>query len=191
MRALLPERAKQGLLAFLAATASAQDVEGIPKLAPPYPELPPTFWEEHGGIILGSGIFLLAIVGLGVWLGLRKKPVENVPPATQARNELKALLELPEDGAVLSKVSQALRHYFLAAGSLPPAEFTTAEFCRLISGNEQIGAELASVVAEFLEDCDARKFSTATVSQSGAVARALDLVERSEAHHRPAPTAKA
>jgi hypothetical protein len=172
----------------LAATTAA-DERNIPKLAPPYAELPPTFWEQHGSAIIVIGIVLLALAALGVWLGLRRKPVEIVPPEARARNELKALQALPEDGAVLSKVSQALRRYFIAAFELPPEEFTTAEFCRVISGNEQIGAELSAAAAEFLRDCDTRKFSATPIAPSGAVARALDLVERGEAQRRPSPPA--
>jgi hypothetical protein len=180
-----------GTLPTTLAATTAADERSIPKLAPPYAEMPPTYWEQHDSAIIAVGIVLLALAALGVWLGLRRKPIEIVPPATQARNELQALQALPEDGAVLSKVSQVLRRYFMAFFSLPPGEFTTAELCRVISGNEQIGAELSSAVAAFLRDCDARKFSTVPVTPANAVSRALELVERGEAQRRPPPTAKA
>ena len=48
----------------------------------------------------------------------------------------------PEDGALLSQVSQILRHYVVAAFDLPPGELTTAEFCRAIAGHARIGPEL-------------------------------------------------
>ena len=186
MRASFPRTAYHWLLALLASTASAQDADKILKLAPPYPELPPTFWEQHGSVIIVSGLALLAIVGLAIWLGLRKQPIAILPPDVQARNELKALQTLPEDGPVLSQASQTIRRYFISAFGLTPGEFTTGEFFSLTSGSPEIGAELSAVVAEFLRYCDARKFSASPVTPSGAVAQALELVERSEAHRRRA-----
>jgi len=186
---LRPSSFVGALVSALTFTAAAQITTNAPALRPPYAELPPTFWEQHGSVMVVSGMVLLALVALGVWLGLRTKPVEIVPPQVRARNELEALQALPEDGAVLSKVSQALRRYFIAAFALPPGEFTTAEFCRVIGANEKISAELSAAVAEFLRDCGERKFAAVPVAPSSAVARALDLVERSELYRRPVPPA--
>ena len=180
----------QWLLVVLACSVSAQDADKIPQLAPPYPELPPTFWEQHGNAIIMGGIVLVLLVAVGLWLGLRKKPVTVVPPEVWARNELKALQALPADGTVLSKVSQALRRYFIAAFGLPPGEYTTAEFCRVVGGNEEIGVELSSSVAAFLRNCDENKFSPASAAPLSAVARALELVERGEALRQPASVEK-
>jgi hypothetical protein len=161
-----------------------------PKLLPPYPELPPTFSEQHGDAILLGGIIFVVLVAIGLWLGLRQKPVAPVPPEVQARNELRALQTLPEDGVVLSKASQALRRYFIAAFALPPGEYTTAEFCRAIGGHEKIGGELSSSVAAFLRNCDENKFSPTSAAPLSAVARALELIERGEALRQPAPPVK-
>lgn len=178
------------LVVLVAYSASAQDADKIPKLAPPYPELPPTFWEQHGNAIIFSGIVLVLLVAFGVWLGLRKKPVAIVPPEVRARNELKALQAMPEDGAVLSKVSQALRRYFIAAFGLPPGEYTTAEFYRVISGNATIGGKLSASVAAFLRNCDENKFSPVSATPLSAVARALELIERGEALRQPVSVVK-
>ena len=172
-----------------AATNAAEEA-GVPQLAPPYPEIPPTFWEQYGAAVVIGGMVLGALAAFGLWLGMRKKPVAAVLPEVRARRELAALLRLPEDGVVLSQTSQVLRRYFIAAFALPPGEFTTAEFCRSISGCEQIGADLASAVAAFLRECDARKFSSGAVPLSGAVARAQSLVERGEARRSPPPAVK-
>lgn len=178
------------LLVLIPCVAHAQDADKIPKLAPPYPELPPTFWEQHGNAIIISGIFLVALVAVGLWLCLRKKPVAIVPAEVQARSELKALQALPEDGAVLSKTSQALRRYFIAAFALPPGEYTTAEFCRIVSGHEKIGAELSSSVVALLRSCDENKFSPMSTTPLGAAARALELIERGEALRQPPAAVK-
>jgi hypothetical protein len=100
------------------------------------------------------------------------------------------LKAIPEDGAILSKVSQALRRYFIVAFGLPPGEYTTAEFCRVIGGNEKIGAELSSSVAAFLRNCDENKFSPASATPLSAVARAMDLIERGEAIRQPPSAVK-
>jgi hypothetical protein len=178
------------LAILVAFSASAQDADKIPKLAPPYPELPPTFWEQYGNSIIIGGIVLVLLVAVGIWLGLRKRPVAIVPPEVQARNELRTLQALPEDGLVLSNVSQTLRRYFIAAFALPPGEYTTAEFCRAIGGHEKIGGELSSSVAAFLRDCDENKFPPTSATPLRAVARALELIECGEALRQPPPPVK-
>ena len=65
---------------------------------------------------------LLALVALAVWWLTRPKPPVVVPPEVQARQALEPLRQQAEDGAVLSQVSQILRHYVSAAFALPPGE---------------------------------------------------------------------
>ena len=132
------------------------------------------------GVIVG-GMAVLAIAGFAVWLALRPKPPVIVPPEVQARDELESLRKLPEDGRVLSKVSQAMRRYFGAAFALPPGELTTAEFCRAIAGNDQIGSDLSAATGDFLRRCDERKFAPDSPPQSiGAAEYALKLVGQAE-----------
>ena len=154
----------------------------IPPLRPPQVEIPPTFWELHATGVFLIGFALLALMGIAIWFATRPKPPVVIPREVQTRNELELMRDLPESGAVLSQVSQAVRRYFGAAFALPPGELTTAEFCRAIAKNEQIGSDLSNATGEFLRRCDERKFAPgATPQATGAVEYALQLVEQAEA----------
>ena len=163
------------------ALAAVPETNSIPTLRPPYGEIPPGYWEQHGAATVTAGVLALGVVCFLVWLVLRPKPVPPVPPEVQARTALGQLRGQPEDGAQLSAVSQILRRYILAAFELPAAEVTTTEFCQLIERNERVGAPLAIALATFLRQCDARKF--APLSQSSpldAAARGLEFVTQGE-----------
>jgi hypothetical protein len=162
------------------ATNAAEEI-GVPKLVPPYSELPPTFWEQHGLTIVLSSFVGLLIVGALVWFLRRSKPVVALPPEVQARLALEALRPKVEDGAVLSQVSQILRRYLRATFELPSEELTTTEFCRVMSSHEKVGVELAAKVSDFLRRCDERKFSALPGEPLNAVTVALELVALSEA----------
>jgi hypothetical protein len=167
-------------LAHAAAPGEGGDNDLV--LSPPQGLMPPTFWERFGWPL--SVACLLCLVGAGVllWLLTRPRPPVVVPPAWEARRVLQLLLRRPEDGAVLSQISQALRHYVAAAFDLPAGEFTTAEFNRLLECHEGIGAELSRSLREFLRECDERKFApVAAPPVIGSVARALHLLETAEA----------
>jgi hypothetical protein len=165
----------------LFAQTNSEPTNTLPKLLPPYAELPPTFWEQHGTSIVVTLLAVVVVLALGLWLLLRPKPKAILPPEVQARMALEALRQRPEDGACLSNISQILRNYFIAAFQLPPGELTTTEFCRVISGHEPIGAELSTALADFLRRCDERKFSpTISPVPPGAVTRALELVALGE-----------
>jgi hypothetical protein len=156
--------------------------DDIPPLRPPRPELPPGFWEQYGGWVVAGGAVLLCLLAGMVWLLFRPKPPVPLPPATQARKELEPLGRQPEDGALLSRVSQVVRHYIGAAFGLPPGELTTGEFCRVLAGAEQVGPQLSTAVGDFLRQCDQRKFAPApALPPLGAVPRALQLIETAEA----------
>jgi hypothetical protein len=150
----------------------------LPKLRPPRGEIPPTFWEKNEiWVILGS-VALLAVIGAIIWLVTRPKPPIIVPPEVRAKQALDLLLTKPEDGLVLSQVSQVLRHYVSEAFALPPGELTTAEFCRVIASHEGIGSELAGTISDFLRRCDERKFTPSPpAAPMGAAATALKLIE--------------
>jgi hypothetical protein len=153
----------------------------LPSLAPVYGELPPTFWEQHQSIIIIGGFALLAVVFLFLRVWLRPETLVVLPPEVLAREALTKLLHQPEDGKLLSGVSQILRRYIVVAFELPPGEMTTAEFCVVIAGHAKIGTELAQSIAGFLRACDDRKFSTApTAAPLNAASRALDLVGLAE-----------
>jgi hypothetical protein len=151
------------------------------KLLPPYGELPPTFFEQHGTSIVVVAIGVITLVAFGSWLIFRPKSKIIVPPEVQARRALEVLREQPEDGVILSRVSQVLRNYFIAAFQLAPGELTTAEFSRELSRCEKIGPELSTAATKFLLDCDARKFSATTgPAKLDAASRALKLIEQAE-----------
>lgn len=161
----------------------------LPALAPAYGEIPPTFWELHQTAIIIGGFALLAFAFLLLKTLLRPESKPVLPPEVLARTGLEKLRRKPEDGILLSEVSQILRRYLIAAFELPPGEMTTAEFCAAIFGNTIIGAELAKSISDFLYECDLRKFSTSPAAAPlNAVARALEIVASVEKHRAHIPT---
>jgi hypothetical protein len=119
---------------------------------------------------------------VAVWFLTRPKPPIIVPPYVRAKQALEPLLTKPEDGLVLSQVSQTLRRYITEAFAFPPAEYTTAEFCRLMATHEGLGPELSSAIAEFLRRCDDRKFTPSPPAPPmAATALALKFVETADA----------
>jgi hypothetical protein len=165
-------------LDFLALSSLAQ--EKLPALRPPLGEMPPTFWEQHGTAVLVAVPVAMLLLALGIWLWLRPKPIAPVPPEVQARKALEELLKQPEDGAVISRVSQILRRYVLAVFELPAGEPTTAEFSQLLATSETIGAELCTTLTGFLRQCDERKFAPNSPSTPGVATQALRLIEQAE-----------
>lgn len=170
------------LVFFFALPLYAQtDTNALPNLAPAYGELRPTFWEQHQTVIIIAGFALLAIVLLSLQVMLRPKTVLVLPPEAIARRALKKMSGRPEDGKMLSEISQILRHYLGAAFELPAAEMNTAEFSAILSTNEKIGMAFAQTVSDFLRVCDKDKFSPKTVAPPlNAVNRALELIEMAE-----------
>jgi hypothetical protein len=159
----------------------------IPPLAPPRGAMLPTFWEQYGLWIVLGGVALAALaVGL-IWLWRRPRATAPVSPETQARQALEPLRQRIEDGAVLSRVSQILRHYVTAAFGLPDGELTTTELCRALNERPQLGPEFPAAVGDFLRECDRRKFAPAPPAPPlDAVAQALKLIEMAEALRAPA-----
>ncbi len=161
--------------------ASTISTNDIPPLRPPHAEIPPTFWEQHGLWVVLFGVLLLGLVCAAAWFLTRPKPPVIVPPEVQARQALEPLRRQPEDGALLSRVSQILRRYVTVAFDLPPGELTTAEFCRAIAGHGQIGPELSTALSEFFRQCDQRKFAPpAPAPPFGAVAQALKRIAQAQ-----------
>ena len=165
-----------------AAADTNTDLEKIPPLRPPLPEIPPTFWEQHGWQVVAGGVLVVALCGLGLWLLLRRKLAAAIPPAVQARQALEPLRQQPEDGVVLSHVSQVLRHYIAAAFELPSGELTTAEFCRALVGDQRVGPALSVPITNFLRQCDERKFAPSPPGPAlGAVGQAFQFIDQAEA----------
>jgi Domain of unknown function (DUF4381) len=182
--------------------------DALLRLRPPLPEIPPTFWERNNGWIVAAGLLLfVAIAAFVAWL-MRPKPPVVVPPDVQARKALEPLRGQPEDGALLSRVSQILRHYVAAAFALQPGEMTTADFCRAVAGQARVGEELSNALSAFLRHCDERKFAPSTAIAAGnlpasgggilppeapsapamdTVAQALELIQLAEARRAQLP----
>jgi hypothetical protein len=166
----------------LFANTNYSRAEEIPKLRPPRGEIPLTFWEKNGRWVVSGGVALMALAGAGIWFLTRPKPAEAVLPEVLARRQLERLRGRAEDGTVLSRVSQALRHYMVAAFEMPSEEMTTSEFCRIVASETRIGPELAKAFGDFLRRCDERKFTPpAPRPDLGAVVEALKLIEATEA----------
>ena len=165
-----------------AAATNSQGPEDIPPLRPPHAEIPATFWDQYSGWVILAGVLVVALVGAAIWFLTRPKPPAVVPPEVQARKALEPLRLQTEDGALLSRVSQVLRHYVAAAFDLPPGELTTAEFCGAITGHPLIGPELSAALSAFLRLCDQDKFSPpAPIPPLSAVAQALKLMDQAQA----------
>src|ERR1019366_4946199 len=108
-------------------------------------------------------------------------PPVVVPPEVQARQALEPVRQQTEDGALLSRVSQILRHYVTAAFGFPPGELTATEVFRTIASRAPIGPDLSIALSSFLRLCDQDKFSPpAPVPPLGAVAQALKLIDQAQ-----------
>jgi hypothetical protein len=154
---------------------------GLPPLAPAYPEMPPPFWELHESTIVVGSLALLAAATLYLLARLRPATTEIVPPGILAHAALVRLQRQPEDGNVLSEISQALRRYVSAAFALPAGELTTAELSAALADNANVGRELAQGVCGLLRECDERKFSPAVPSVPlNAATRAFEIVAQLE-----------
>ncbi|HEY5344933.1 MAG TPA: hypothetical protein VIK62_01155 [Verrucomicrobiae bacterium] len=165
----------------LAFVAKATDTNALPALVPAYGELPPTFLEQHGTIVLIGVLTLLILLTAFLWRLLKPKTPIILPPEIVAREALAKLQSQPEDGKVLSEVSQILHRYFSAEFEFPAGELTTAEFSSALAASEKISAELAQAIASFLQECDARKFSTSPAAAPlNAAERACKLVALAE-----------
>jgi hypothetical protein len=171
------------ILLLAASSARAQDdTNEVPQILPPHAELPPTFWEQHGVVVIVVGMTLLALLGLTIWLRTRPKPPVMIPPEVQAREALAALPIAASEGERLSQVSRIMRHYVQQAFELPRAELNTTEFCLLVAEHPAIGPRLAGALVEFLRESDRRKFSPepGTPAAVDAVTRALGIIEQAE-----------
>jgi len=164
-----------------ALSATNEDFDDIPEMAPPRGEIPPSFWEQYGLLVTIAGGILLLTALFIIWRLTRPKPPVYVPIELQTRETLLHLRDRPESGALLSQISQTVRHYVAGAFALAPGELTTSEFCQAMKGNEKVGPALSSALGQFLRRCDEQKFSPAIKPPIGAAAQALTLVDLAEA----------
>lgn len=168
-------------LLLLSSAIFAADTNDLPALAPAYPEIPPTFWQQHKvAVIIGGFLFIIAqslwLYKMLMRLQPQVEPVENL-----TRAALTDLLNEPEDGKLLSDVSRILRGYFGKQFQMAGEEATTAEFIAALEQNHKLDSGLKTRVAAFLRECDAQKFSPAAGKpEIDAAERALDLVNEAE-----------
>jgi hypothetical protein len=164
-----------------------------PKLRPPRGEMAPSFWEQHPSeiwqqhkaVIILLALLLLGLVAALLWHFLRARPSIVVPPGVRARKELEKLKSEPENGVLLSHVSQVLRRSIAEMFSLPPQEMTTSEFCQVMGHQPKIELELGSQIGAFLRNCDELKFAARPAQPPfGAVTQALGIIERADAASR-------
>jgi hypothetical protein len=157
------------------------NINALPALAPPLPELPPTFWEQYGVAIVMVAPVLLALAAIVVWQTLKSKSQPVLPPEISAREALSPLLCQPENGKVLSEVSQVLRRYVGAVFGFSGGVMTTAEFSAVANADAKIGPQLANALTGLLQACDRDKFAAKNEAPPlNAVARALQLIEQIE-----------
>ena len=166
---------------FLPLTVIAADTNDLPKLVPAYGEIQPTFWEQHGTLVIIGSCAFLVLAALAVWKILQPKPAVILPPEMVARAALSQLSQQSEDGKLLSEVSQILRCYLGSVWQLPGVELTTAEFYAALVQPDKIHPSLGESISSFLRECDVRKFSPARGTDPlDAVNRALKIVAQVE-----------
>ena len=163
--------------------ATNPPLDEIPALRRPRGEIPPGFWEQHGGAVIAGSVVCLALIGIGIWFARRQRPAVVVPDDIEAKNALEPLQNQPENGMLLSRVSQILRRYLSRVASLGPEEKTTSEFCATILKTNSIDPQLLKSMCDFLVQCDERKFGRVAVSEPlDAVRFALRSIDAVEAH---------
>jgi hypothetical protein len=157
-----------------------QSSDDAPPLLAPLPEIPPTFWEQNGILVVTVSLVFIALLGVLLWWLLQPKPPVPVPIEVRTRQALEALAREPMNAQTLSKLSRCLRQYFATVFGLPPGELTTTEFNRAFAAQAAVGGELVAAVGEFLQRADERKFAPGASGDSGAMQQALELFERGE-----------
>ena len=155
----------------------------LPGLIPAYDEIPPNFWElNHLAIITGVFVVLL-LIGMLIWRQLCPIAAPHPSPEKTARNALARLQNQPENGNVLSAVSQIVRRYISGRLGLSKNELTTTEFIAALARCDKLDLAHVESACSFLRECDVRKFSPRNNAGSiNAVNRALVLIQSVEAH---------
>jgi len=170
-------------LAILGTTAkltAADDIMGIR----PSREL--GFWAEHWPWAAPLIAVVLVILGVLVYLLIRKKGPPPLSAYEHARRELKRL-EAEEgqmdDKAYSIGLSAALRRYLEGAFGLRAPEQTTEEFLEVAQADERIGGEALNTLQSFLELCDLAKFARHAFGQDERrqlLTTATEFIEQAE-----------
>ncbi|MEN3943823.1 DUF4381 family protein [Prosthecobacter sp. SYSU 5D2] len=121
------------MLNFLLAQAAP---EGPPLQPLPHPALPEVFIPPAPipvWIFIVCGLLLVAMLALVLWLLLRPRPPEAIPPkrpwvtAMTALRELSPLARFQPPGQTAGQISEILRQYFLVRYKIPAPFRTTQE----------------------------------------------------------------
>ena len=128
---------------------------------------------------------LILALGMWNWYHRRGRYRSRVAAVDVAREALRGLVSVPEDGILAGQAGRVLRVYLTAAlPTLPSVELTADEIALALPKSAPwLGEALLRAVTDFLRECDRRKYGWEPVPQApGAklVARAADLVERVE-----------
>src|SRR5690349_7995909 len=59
---------------LLLADTNSDLADNIPPLRPPRGEIPPSWWEQHGGWVIAGGCFALVALAALIWWLTRPKP---------------------------------------------------------------------------------------------------------------------
>jgi hypothetical protein len=152
-------------------------------LKAPKPEIPPTFWEQHSTAIVGGGFGAAVVLSALAYLAFRPRAHILPPPAVVARQRLTELKTAPADGLLLTRISSAVRQFFLATARLPVEELTTAEFISVLEDRVEVPPPLKARVSVFLRALDLQKFSPSgsPAEAQGIITQALEFVNEAEA----------
>ncbi len=164
--------------------------EEIPELRPPRGILLPSFWEQHGWLVVLGAVAVLGAIAMGVWRWRRPKPVVEVPPEAAARQALEALRPRPEDVALVGEVSRIVRRYLTAVFVLQNDELTTEELLKEVRACFQSDPDLLAALGKLLHESDTRKFAPLPQPAEGPIVpRALELIARLQSHRHQASQA--
>lgn len=158
------------MILLLAQTAELRDLKPPETFASPWP------W------VAGA---LGLLVGLLAGYLYRKRRSHSqaalpVPPADQARSALQALrekLEVLSADTFTVEASRILRRYLEDALALPASERTTEEFLPAAAMHPRLQGDQASLLRDFLTQCDLVKFARQEVDLPGRH-QLLDLASR-------------
>jgi len=148
------------LLITLPALAQEDGLRDI--IGPIEPEpAPPYGW-------IAAGVVALALLAVGLWLLLRKKPT----PPTSLEVALNAIAQARLDSQTLddagycSAVTHALRGYLEGELNIPAPRLTTREFLDRAQGHAALSQEAVQRVQRVLELADLAKFAQAQFGEN-------------------------
>jgi hypothetical protein len=172
------------MLNFLLAQAAG---EGPPLQPLPHPTLPEVFIPPAPmpiWVFIVCGLFLVAMLALVLWLLLRPRPPQAVPPkrpwvtAMTALRELSSRARSQPPGSTAAEISEILRQYFLVRYKIPAPFRTTHEIFQ--GGSISPASPKLHKYAPLAELWDSLSFAPVPASNDEAaelLARAITCLE--------------